>query len=81
VDHILNAESSAALSTAAVTSTNGDPQQQQLFTLTPEMEQAILRNLQALSTMPEVQLAELLQSNPQLKTVLAVMHQSRTGGP
>lgn len=52
----------------------GDSQQ---YTLAPEMEQAILRNLQALSSMPEVQLAELLQSNPQLKTLLAIMHPSK----
>ncbi|KAF5348256.1 hypothetical protein D9756_010525 [Leucocoprinus leucothites] len=59
--------------------TTADESQQQ-FTLTPEMEQAILRNLQTLSTMPEVQLTELLQGNPQLKTVLAVMHQSKPAG-
>ncbi|KAJ3576999.1 hypothetical protein NP233_g53 [Leucocoprinus birnbaumii] len=57
-----------------------DSQQHPQFTLTPEMEMAILRNLQALSTMPEAQLAELLQVNPQLKTVLAVMQQSRPAG-
>ncbi|KXN89538.1 DNA damage-responsive transcriptional repressor RPH1 [Leucoagaricus sp. SymC.cos] len=52
---------------------------QQPFTLTTEMEQAIIRNLQALSSMPEVQLTELLQNNPQLKTVFAAM-QSRPAG-
>ena len=57
------------------TAAEGDSQVQ--FTLTPEMEQAILRNLQALSTMSEAQLAELLQGNPQLKPLLAVLHPSK----
>jgi len=60
------------------TAAEGGPQQQ--FTLTPEMEQAILRNLQALSSMPEAQLAELLQGNPQLKPLLAVLHPSKPAG-
>ncbi|KAF9445794.1 hypothetical protein P691DRAFT_805215 [Macrolepiota fuliginosa MF-IS2] len=49
----------------------------QSFTLTTEMEQAILRNLQALSVMQPTQLAELLQSNPQLQTVLAAVNQTK----
>ena len=57
------------------TAAEGDSQVQ--FTLTPEMEQAILRNLQTLSTMSEAQLAELLQGNPQLKPLLAVLHPSK----
>jgi len=60
------------------TAAEGDSQQQ--FTLTPEIEQAILRNLQALSSMPEAQLAELLQGNPQLKPLLAVLHPSKPAG-
>jgi len=66
---LTNTSTHADLGSAAA---EGDSQQQ--FTLTPEMEQAILRNLQALSTMSEVQLAELLQGNPQLKPLLAVLH-------
>lgn len=51
---------------------------QQGFTLTSEMEQAILRNLHALSVMQPTQLADLLQSNPQLQAVLAAMDQAKS---
>lgn len=51
---------------------------QQAFTLTSEMEQAILRNLHALSVMQPTQLADLLQTNPQLQAVLAAMDQAKS---
>jgi len=50
---------------------------QQAFTLTSDMEHAILRNLHALSIMQPTQLADLLQSNPQLQAVLAAMNQAK----
>ncbi len=51
---------------------------QQTFTMTSEMEQAILRNLHALSLLQPTQLADLLQSNPQLQAVLAAMDQAKS---
>jgi hypothetical protein len=71
-------ESRGDLTSSDSNNASTDPSQPG-FQLSAEMEQAILRNLQALSMMQPTQLAEILQSNPQLQVVFGAINQAKPG--